>query len=93
MHNICTRTPARRRQLRPHYRGLLAAYENEFIHGRGLTDQKIIDFFEHHVHDSLAGFAKDATLPSDPRVIYIGGDVKSRHAAVDRSREGEALPA
>lgn len=93
LHNICTRTPARRHHLRPHYRGLLAAYENEFIHGRGLTDQKIIDFFEHHVHDSLAGFAKDATLPSDPRVIYIGGDVKSRHAAVDRSREGEALPA
>lgn len=89
LHTLCTRTPARRQQLRPHYRGLLSAYENEFIHGRGLTDQKIIDFFDHHVHDSLAGFAKDATLPSDPRVVYIGGNVKSRHSAVERS-EAEA---
>ena len=32
--------------------------------------------------DSLAGFAQDATLPSDPRVIYIGDDIKSRHAQV-----------
>lgn len=89
LHDICTRTPARRQQLRPHYRGLLVAYENEFIHGRGLTDQKIIDFFDHHVHDSLAGFAKDATLPSDPRVVYVGGDVKSRHSAIDRQPDAE----
>ena len=60
--------------MRPHYAALLAAYEAEFVHNKGLRDQKIIDFFDRYVHDSLAGFAKDATLPSDPRAIYMGGD-------------------
>lgn len=66
--------------VRPHYRNLLDAYEAEFIRGEGLRDEKIIEFFDTYVHDSLAGFASDATLPSDPRVIYVGGDMKSRHA-------------
>jgi hypothetical protein len=66
--------------VRPHYRNMLDAYEAEFIRGEGLRDEKIIEFFDTYVHDSLAGFAKDATLPSDPRVIYVGDDVKSRHA-------------
>lgn len=66
--------------VRPHYRNLLDAYEAEFIRGEGLRDEKIIEFFDTYVHDSLAGFANDATLPSDPRVIYVGDDVKSRHA-------------
>lgn len=70
----------RSQPLRPHYRNLLEAYEAEFVHNTGLRDEKIIEFFDNHVHDSLAGFAQDATLPSDPRVVYIGGDVKSRHA-------------
>lgn len=60
--------------MRPHYAALLAAYEAEFIHNTGLRDEKIIAFFDRYVHDSLAGFAKDATLPSDPRAIYMGGD-------------------
>ena len=66
--------------LRPHYRALVTAYENEFIHNKGLQDEKLIDFFDTYVHDSLAGFAKDATLPSDPRVIYVGGDEKFKYA-------------
>jgi hypothetical protein len=71
--------------LRPHYRNLLEAYEAEFIHDNGLRDEAIIEFFDTYVHDSLAGFARDATLPSDPRVVYVGGNVKSRHAMLHRS--------
>lgn len=66
--------------LRPHYRILLQAYEDEFVHGRGLRDAKIIHFFDHYVHDSLVAFDKDLTRCSDPRVIYIGGDRKLRYA-------------
>lgn len=73
--------PARRAQLRPHYRQLVETYEAEFVQNRGLKDAKIIAFFDNHVHDSLAGFAMDSTLPSDPRVIYIGGDDKLQYAA------------
>lgn len=80
----------RRRELRPHYKALIEAYENEFIHKRGLEDETIIAFFDHYVHDSLAGFAKDATLPSDPRVVYLGGDEKYRYAHLQRlNRDGE----
>ena len=73
--------------VRPHYRNLLDAYEAEFVQGKGLRDEKIIEFFDNYVHDSLAGFGQDATLPSDPRVIYIGGDVKSRHAQEKASED------
>jgi hypothetical protein len=68
------------RKLRPHYRALLEAFEAEFDHGKGLRDEQLIAFFDDHVHDSLAGFAGDATLPSDPRVIYRGGDSKLPYA-------------
>jgi hypothetical protein len=73
-----------RRNLRPHYRALVKAYEDEFVHNQGMTDEKLIKFFDTYVHDSLAGFAKDATLPSDPRVVYLGGDEKYEYASVDR---------
>lgn len=80
--------------LRPHYRNLLDAYEAEFIHGTGLRDEQIIEFFDTYVHDSLAGFAMDATLPSDPRVVYVGDDVKSRHAMnVAPVRQTRSVPA
>lgn len=72
----------RRNHLRPHYKALLEAYENEFEKNSGLKDEKIIDFFDNYVHDSLPGFGKDATLPSDPRVVYLGGDEKYRYASV-----------
>ncbi|WP_257461085.1 T6SS phospholipase effector Tle1-like catalytic domain-containing protein [Archangium lipolyticum] len=68
-----------RTNLRPHYRALLDAYEAE-QRGQGLRDPEIIAFFDTYVHDSLAGFGGDATLPSDPRVLYIGGDEKLRYA-------------
>lgn len=67
-------------KLRPHYRGLHEAYLDEFVRGKGLRDAKLIAFFDRYVHDSLARFAKDATLPSDPRVLYVGGDRKLRSA-------------
>jgi hypothetical protein len=68
-----------RGKLGPHYQAILDAYVAEKS-GRGLKDSKIIEFFETYVHDSLAGFAKDTTSPSDPRVIYIGGDMKLGYA-------------
>lgn len=84
------RTPAKRAQLRPHYRNLIETYEDQFVHGRGLNDQKIIAFFDDHVHDSLAAFAKDSTLPSDPRVVYVGGDTKLEYARTAPASKEEA---
>lgn len=78
---------SKRQDLRPHYKVLMDAYENEYIHNNGLTDEKIIAFFDNLVHDSLAGFAKDATLPSDPRVVYLGGDEKYKYALIDRRKD------
>jgi hypothetical protein len=66
--------------LRPHYERLIEAHDDEFVHGRGLSDALVIDFFDSFVHDSLAGFAKDVTLPSDPRCCYIGGDDELKYA-------------
>ncbi|MDX9843134.1 MAG: DUF2235 domain-containing protein [Aquabacterium sp.] len=66
--------------VRPHYQALLEAHDDEFLHGKGLTDAKVIQFFDAFVHDSLAGFAKDVTLPSDPRCCYIGGDDELKYA-------------
>ena len=71
-----------RLKLRPHYRNLVDAYRAHYIRQDPL-DPGVIAFFDEYVHDSLAGFAQDATLPSDPRVIYAGGDNKMRFAAVD----------
>jgi hypothetical protein len=68
-----------RQKLRPHYKAMLEAYEAE-QRGQGLRDMGIVQFFDTYVHDSLAAFATDSTLPSDPRVIYIGGDDKLRYA-------------
>lgn len=73
----------RNRKVRPHYAGLTQAYEDEFVHGRGLRDREIIAFFDQYVHDSLAGFGMDASLPSDPRCIYVGGDYEARYAQID----------
>lgn len=79
-----------RKRLRPHYLAMMTAYENEYdlYPGKkgliGITDKAIIEFFDRYVHDSLAGFAKDATLPSDPRVIYMGGNTKYEYAALDK---------
>ena len=67
--------------LRPHYKNLVEAYEAQFVRGETL-DADVVAFFDRYVHDSLAGFATDATLPSDPRVIYAGGDNKFKYAAI-----------
>jgi len=69
--------------LRPHYKALIEAYENEFERNNGLKDEAVISFFDNYVHDSLAGFGGDATLPSDPRVVYLGGDEKYKYASVE----------
>ena len=83
--------PAIRNDLRPHYKLMMAAYENEYDPDKkgltGLKDDTIIAFFDNYVHDSLAGFAKDATLPSDPRVIYLGGNEKYQYAKVTHAEE------
>jgi hypothetical protein len=67
-------------KLRPHYQNLVDAYNAHYVQKKPL-DESIVAFFDRYVHDSLAGFATDATLPSDPRVIYVGGDKKFRYAA------------
>lgn len=72
-----------RRDLRPQYKALIEAWEDEFEHKRGLKDEEIIRFFDNYVHNSLAGFAKDATLPSDPRAVFVGGDTKLLYAKLD----------
>ena len=72
-----------RSALRPHYKILVEAYENEFLLTKGLEDGKIIAFFENYVHDSLSGFGQDGTLPSDPRVIYLGDDEKLDYALLE----------
>lgn len=67
--------------LRPHYQNLVEAYDAHFVRGASL-DANVVAFFDRYVHDSLAGFATDATLPSDPRVIYAGGDNKIQYAMI-----------
>jgi hypothetical protein len=75
-------------RLRPHYANLVSAYVDEFHNGKGLSDPKIIAFFDRYVHDSLAGFAMDSTLPSDPRVVYAGGDNKLQYASSTQQPQG-----
>ncbi len=70
------------RKLRPHYQGLLDAYRAEFMLNQGLRDAGVIAFFSKYVHDALAGFDKDDTRPSDPRIIYVGGDNWLRYAVL-----------
>jgi hypothetical protein len=76
-----------RSKLRPHYKALLEAYEAE-ERGLGLRNTEFIEFFDTYVHDSLAAFAMDSTLPSDPRVIYIGADRELLYASNQRRGVG-----
>jgi uncharacterized protein (DUF2235 family) len=72
-----------RLKLRPHYAALIEAYRDEYERGRGLSataDAKLIELFDHYVHDSMAGFDTDESWSSDPRIIYVGGDRKLRYA-------------
>lgn len=73
----------RKLKLRPHYHALVEAYLDEFKRNKGLTDPKVIAFFDDYVHDSLAGFDMDESWPSDPRMVYVGGDHKLRFAMVE----------
>jgi hypothetical protein len=47
------------------------------------------------VHDSLAGFNTDETWPSDPRIVYVGGDNKLRYAfrPIDAGGAGTSMAA
>jgi hypothetical protein len=74
-----------RKMLRPHYKQLLLAYESRINRNGSFLDEKIVSFFDNYVHYSLAAFAQDATLPSDPRVVYLGGNEKYLYAAKDAS--------
>jgi Uncharacterized alpha/beta hydrolase domain (DUF2235) len=85
-------------KLRPHYAAVVEAYLDEFERGKGLSetaDAKLIELFEHYVHDSLAGFDTDETWPSDPRIVYVGGDNKLRYAfaPIDGSNTGSTQAA
>ena len=72
-------------KLRPHYFALVDAYRDEYERNKGLQDSKVIEFFDGYVHNSLAGFDTDETWPSDPRIMYVGGDNKLRYAAIPAS--------
>lgn len=63
-------------RLRPHYRRLLHAYQHEFVEARGALDPQVAELFNLYVHDSLAGFDHDGTRPSDPRIVFVGGEVR-----------------
>jgi hypothetical protein len=69
-----------KRPLRPHYQAVLDAYIAVYEKKSGKLDSEVIAFFDDYVHDSLAGFATDSTLPSDPRCIYTGGDTELKYA-------------
>jgi hypothetical protein len=69
-----------RQHLRPHYKALVETWEDEFVNNKGLVDNRVMQFFERYIHDSLADFNHDATLPSDPRVVYVGGDEREMFA-------------
>ena len=69
-----------RGNLRPFYKVMVEAYEAEFLKDNGLKDVRLAEFFDKYVHNSLAGFGADATMPSDPRVVYVGKDTKGRYA-------------
>lgn len=62
---------------------MVEAYENEINKKTGLNDVRITAFFDKYVHNSLAGFGADVTLPSDPRAVYVGGDTKGMYALFD----------
>lgn len=69
------------------------AYNAQYL-GNQALDEGLVAFFDRYVHDSLASFATDATLPSDPRVIYVGGDNKLQFANLMRKTDaGEAQAA
>lgn len=67
------------RQLRPHYQAVYDAWVE--IHSRGYKpDRALLEFFDRWVHDSLVGFAADATLPTDPRMVFVGHDDRAEGA-------------
>jgi hypothetical protein len=83
-------------KLRPHYAALIEAYRDEYERGKGLNitaDAKVIELFDHYVHDSLAGFDTDETWPSDPRMIYVGGDLKLRYAHAPAQADPSSMAA
>ncbi len=80
LYDMVKEDSAKRANLRPHYRNLVQAYENEYIKNQGMRDANLIAFFDNFVHDSVADFSSDSTLATDPRVIYVGGDTKMRYS-------------
>lgn len=92
LHRWRSEEPARR--MRPHYQAIADAYKEVVADGRRMAaDSAAYQFFNTYVHDSLAGFAQDNTRPSDPRVIYIGGDKKKDYAALPDATNAKAVPA
>lgn len=82
------------RRMRPHYAAIADAYQEVVVDGRRMdASSPVYQFFNTYVHDSLSGFAQDNTRPSDPRVIYIGGDTKKEYAAAPAANQGAGVPA
>ncbi|MDC8786093.1 DUF4123 domain-containing protein [Roseateles koreensis] len=71
--------------LRPHYANLMAVYSAQFDKRLGILarEPEVLAIFDNYVHDSLAALGKDETLPSDPRVIYVGGDAEIDYAMTE----------
>lgn len=59
-----------RMRLRPHYQAMFDAWTQTQQQGYR-PDRILLTFFETWVHDSLVGFGRDATLPSDPRIVFF----------------------
>jgi hypothetical protein len=92
LHRWRRESPAQR--MRPHYAAIADAYQEVVAEGKRMAaTSAAYQFFNTYVHDSLAGFAQDNTRPSDPRVIYIGGDVKKDYAAMPAVQQPAGVPA
>lgn len=77
------------KRMRPHYKAIVDAYEQVVIQKKPLAETSdLYRFFSMYVHDSLSGFATDNTRTTDPRVLYVGGDIKEKYAAVQRPGTG-----
>jgi hypothetical protein len=81
-------------RMRPHYAAIADAYQEVVVDARPMpSTSAAYRLFTTHVHDSLSGFAQDNTRPSDPRVIYIGGDTKKDYAALPGAHRAVGMPA
>ncbi len=82
-------------RMRPHYKAIAEAYQEVVVEGRRMSSgSSAYRLFNGYVHDSLASFGQDNTRPSDPRVLYMGEDIKIDYAFEPAgTQEALTLPA